>query len=65
VDDVMWNVECGVMRGGFLIRTCLRSSIDNTGRGVVPSYKVVCTTRERPDSGMRLQTKVCLVCESF
>jgi hypothetical protein len=65
---VMWNVECGVMRGGFLIRTCLRSSIDNTGRGVVPSYKVVCTTKgsTRPlKSGMRLQRKVCLVCESF
>ena len=34
----MWNVECGVTRGGFLIRTCLRSSLDNNGRGVVPSY---------------------------
>jgi hypothetical protein len=53
------------MRGCFLIRTCLRSSIDNTGRGVVPTYTVVCTTRERPNSGMGLQRKVCLVCESF
>ena len=35
---MMWNVECGVTRGGFLIRTCLRSSLDNNGRGVVPSY---------------------------